>query len=169
MVTDAGFAELFTSRAVALRRTAYLLCGDWHRAEDLTQTAFAKCFAAWGRLREPAAAEAYLRSTLMNAFLDDNKRGWRREHATAELPERIAPAADTESRMVVLAALAAVPPRQRACLVLRFYDDLSVAEVAAALGCSEGTVKSQTARGLETLQAAFARETNDDLLVSGRE
>jgi len=65
--------------------------------------------------------------------------------------------------------LAQVPARQRACLVLRHYDDLSVSEVAAVLGCSEGTVKSQTARGLETLQAAFARETNDDLLVSGRE
>jgi RNA polymerase sigma-70 factor (sigma-E family) len=167
MVTDAGFAELFTSRAVALRRTAYLLCGDWHRAEDLTQTAFAKCFAAWGRLREPAAAEAYLRSTLMNAFLDDNKRGWRREHATAELPERIAPAADTESRMVVLAALAAVPPRQRACLVLRFYDDLSVEATAEALGCSSGTVKSNTARGLDALHRRLGNPTFDLVTTGG--
>jgi RNA polymerase sigma factor (sigma-70 family) len=72
-------------------------------------------------------------------------------------------------RELLTRCLAQVPARQRACLVLRFYDDLSVSEAASALGISEGTVKSQTARGLETLQAAFARETNDELLVSGRE
>lgn len=167
MATDAGFAELFAGRATALRRTAYLLCGDWHRAEDLTQTAFAKCFAAWGRLREPAAAEAYLRATLMHAFLDDNKRGWRREHATADLPERIAPAADSESRMVLLEALAKVPPRQRACLVLRFYDDLSVEDTAETLGCSTGTVKSNTARGLGALRRELGDATRDLVMTGG--
>jgi RNA polymerase sigma-70 factor (sigma-E family) len=166
VVTDTRFAELFVRHAVALRRTAYLLCGDWHRAEDLTQTAFAKCFAAWGRLREPAAAEAYLRSTLMHAFLDDNKRGWRREHVTADLPERPTPATDTDSRMVLLSALAKVPARQRACIVLRFYDDLSVEDTAEALGCSAGTVKSNTARGIDALR----RELGDltfDLVTTG--
>ena len=78
-------------------------------------------------------------------------------------------AAGSADRDLLGRCLAEVPPRQRACLVLRHYDDLSVSEVAAVLGCTEGTVKSQTARGLDTPQAAFARETNDDLLVSGRE
>ena len=167
MVSDADLAELFAGRAAALRRTAYVLCGDWHRAEDLTQTAFAKCFAAWGRLREPAAAEAYLRSTLMHAFLDDNKRGWRRERATAELPERMAPATDTESRMVLLSALAKVPPRQRACLVLRFYDDLSVEDTADTLRCSTGTVKSNTARGLDALRRELGSATFDLVMTGG--
>ena len=169
MLTDVEFAAMFAGRASALRRTAYLLCGDWHRAEDLTQTAFVKCYAAWGRLREPAAVDAYLRSTLLHTFFDDDKRLWRRrERATEELPETGSTPSDaSEDRMVMLQALAVVPPRQRACLVLRFYDDLSVEETAAVLGCSTGTVKSNTARGLDALRRVLGDSVPDLVLTGG--
>jgi RNA polymerase sigma-70 factor (sigma-E family) len=168
MLTDGEFAAMFSGRAPALRRTAYLLCGDWHRAEDLTQTAFAKCYAAWGRLREPAAADAYLRSTLLHAYLDDDKRAWRRrERVTAQLPETgSTPSDPLEDRIVMLRALAAVPPRQRACLVLRYYDDLSVEETAATLDCSVGTVKSNTSRGLDALRRSLG-DAAPDLIPTG--
>jgi RNA polymerase sigma-70 factor (sigma-E family) len=168
MLTDVEFAAMFSGRATALRRTAYLLCGDWHRAEDLAQTAFAKCYAAWGRLREPAAADAYLRSTLLHAYFDDDKRAWRRrERVTGHLPEAPGTPSDPlEDRMVMLQALAAVPPRQRACLVLRFYDDLSVEETATALDCSVGTVKSNTSRGLDALRRALG-DAAPDLVPTG--
>jgi RNA polymerase sigma-70 factor (sigma-E family) len=162
VVRDAEFAELFAGRARALRRTAFLLCGDWHRAEDLTQTAFAKLYAAWPRLRDPAAAEAYLRLTLTRTFLDDNRRGWRRERATETLPEQPTGGDATDDRIVLMAALAQVSPRQRACVVLRYFDDLSVEDVADALRCSTGTVKSNTARGLDTLRRLLA---DDDLVA----
>jgi len=169
MLTDVEFAAMFSGRATALRRTAYLLCGDWHRAEDLTQTAFVKCYAAWGRLREPAAVDAYLRSTLLHTFFDDDKRMWRRRERSAdELPEAGSTPSDaTEDRLVMLQALAAVPPRQRACLVLRFYDDLSVEETAAVLGCSSGTVKSNTARGLDALRRVLGDAVPDLVLTGG--
>jgi RNA polymerase sigma-70 factor (sigma-E family) len=155
VTADADFAALFAGRAAAVRRTAYLLCGDWQQAEDLTQTAFARLYAAWPRLRDPGAAEAYLRRTVVRAHVDETRRPWRREHATADLPESPAAADGADDRVTLLAALARVPRRQRACLVLRYFADCSVAETAAALGCSEGTVKSNTARGLDALRAVL--------------
>ena len=149
---DDGFAELFAARAAAVRRTAYLLCGDWHHAEDLAQTAFAKVYVAWARIRDHGAAEAYLRKTLLRAYLDDAKRGHRRERSTPEVPDVISIVDDSDDRLTLLRALAAVPPRQRACVVLRFYDDLSTEETAELLGCSAGTVKSNTSRGLDALR-----------------
>ncbi|HWL36863.1 MAG TPA: SigE family RNA polymerase sigma factor [Frankiaceae bacterium] len=155
MTVDAEFAELFATRAAAVRRTAFLLCGDWAQAEDLTQTAFAKLYAAWPRLRDPGAAEAYLRRIVARAHVDESRRPWRRERPTAELPDAPSPGDGTDERVVLLAALAAVPRRQRACLVLRYFEDCSVTDTAAALRCSEGTVKSNTARGLDALRAAL--------------
>jgi RNA polymerase sigma-70 factor (sigma-E family) len=155
MSTDAEFAALFAGRAVALRRTAYLLCGDWQQAEDLTQTAFAKLYAAWPRLRDQGAAEAYLRRIVARAHVDETRRPWRRERPYGDLPDTAARADATDDRVVLLAALARVPRRQRACLVLRYFADCSVEDTAAALGCSEGTVKSNTSRGLDALRAAL--------------
>jgi RNA polymerase sigma-70 factor (sigma-E family) len=169
-VRDVEFAEFFAARVGALRRTAYLLCGDWHRAEDLTQTAFAKLYAAWPRLRDPGAAEAYLRRTLTHTYLDDNRRSWRREDATDPLPESVAldtTADDTDERLALLDALATVPPRQRACLVLRFFDDLSVEATAAALDCSAGTVKSNTARGLDALRRVLGADIPEFTTAGG--
>jgi RNA polymerase sigma-70 factor (sigma-E family) len=167
VVSESAFAALFEGRAAALRRTAYLLCGDWHRAEDLTQTAFAKLFAAWPRLRDEGAAEAYLRRTLLRTFLDDNRRGWRREYATEVLPEVAGPPSMSDDRIVLLAALSSVPPRQRACLVLRYYDDLSLEATAEVLGCSVGTVKSNTSRGLDTLRRLLGDQELEPVTLGG--
>jgi RNA polymerase sigma-70 factor (sigma-E family) len=169
MTADADFAALFAARARAIRRTAYLLCGDWGRAEDLTQTAFAKLYAAWPRLHDPNAAEGYLRRALTSTYVDESRRAWRGEHPTDELPEvvdRDSPPSD--DRLMLLAALTHVPPRQRACLVLRYFDDLSVEMTAATLGCSVGTVKSNTARGLDALRRALG-DAMPDLVLTGRD
>lgn len=166
MTDDAEFAALFAGRATAVRRTAYLLCGDWAQAEDLTQTAFVKLYVAWPRLRDAGAAEAYLRRILARSYVDHSRRPWRREHAAAELPEVAAYDAATDDRTVLLAALARVPRRQRACLVLRYFADCSVEDTATALGCGTGTVKSNTARGLDALRAALG-DVRPDLMTTG--
>ncbi|MGS2615631.1 SigE family RNA polymerase sigma factor [Micromonospora sp. LZ34] len=150
---DAAFAEYFTARSDAMRGTAYLLCGDWHRAEDLVQTAFVKLYLAWNRVSRHEVLDAYVRQILVRTFLDERRRGWwRRERVGGNDAEQPAPPDAPEGRLVMLQALAAVPPRQRAVLVLRYWEDLSVDEAAALLGCSAGTVKSQAARGLDTLR-----------------
>lgn len=148
--------EIFETQGVALRRTAYLLCGDWHHAEDLVQVAFAKTFAAWSRMKHHDSVEGYLRQTMTRAFLDETRRKWRGETPTEILPEVVAiTSSSTEDRILIQQALSQVPPKQRACLVLRFFEDLTVAQTAAILSCTQGTVKSNTARGLETLREAL--------------
>lgn len=158
----AELAEQFTERAPGLRRMAYLLCGDWSRAEDLVQTVFANVYAARRRIRAREALGSYLRQALTRTYLDSNMRHWRREHATEELPDTAATSGESvEDRLVLLDALERVPPRQRACLVLRFYDDCSVEDTALILDCSVGTVKSNTARGLDALRAVLSVEAPD--------
>ncbi|MCU1622788.1 MAG: polymerase, sigma-24 subunit, subfamily [Frankiales bacterium] len=144
------FRELYVARAAALRRTAFLLCGDWHQAEDLVQVSFAKLYAAWRRVDRP---EPYLRQVLVRSWIDETRKPHRRERPSADLPDGpISPGSSFEDRELLKAALLRVPPRQRACLVLRFFDDLSVADTARALGINENTVKSQTSRGLDALR-----------------
>lgn len=155
--TRHGFSDYVSTRAAVLRRTAYLLCGDWHQADDLTQTALAKLYVAWPRASRADSLDAYARQVLTRAFLDQRRRWWWREVPTADLPDLGESDDDTEDRVVLLRALAQVPPRQRAVLVLRYWEDMAVAEVAEALGCSSGTVKSQAARGLAALRAELAR------------
>jgi RNA polymerase sigma-70 factor (sigma-E family) len=157
---------MFAARARPTRRLAYLLCGDWAEAEDLTQTAFTKLYARWGSLRDAAAVDAYLRRTVTRAYIDARRRRWRREEPTATLPERAAHDVDVDNRVVLLAALAGLPPRQRACVVLRYYDDCSVEATAVALRCSPGTVKSNTSRGLDALRAVLGDAPD---LVSAKE
>lgn len=150
---DGEFSQYFAARAHTLRATAYLLCGDWHRAEDITQAALIKLYVAWPKLARHDALDGYARKVVVRTFLAENRRLWRRrEHLTHELPEQPVNDVEPEHRMLVRSALGAVPPRQRAVLVLRYWNDLSVEETAAALGCSTGTVKSQAARGLATLR-----------------
>ncbi|CAM06312.1 RNA polymerase sigma-70 factor (sigma-E family) [Saccharopolyspora erythraea NRRL 2338] len=170
---ERSFREFARSRAVVLRRSAYLLCGDWHLAEDLVQNTLLKLYRAWRRV-DGDAADAYARKVLMRVWLDERRKPWRRsENRDGVVPDPGDPLADpavagqrAQARDLVLSALAEVPPRQRAVLVLRYWEDLPTAEVAAALRCSEGTVKSQASRGLRNLRAAIAR-TAPDLAGAG--
>lgn len=153
---ESDYAAYFAARAAALRRLAYGLCGDWHLAEDLAQATFLQLYRHWRRL-EPGTIDAYARRAVVNAFLS-NRRSRRRERLVAEPPEvRVTgDEAHLATALRVRAALDALPPRQRALVVLRHLEDVSVAEAAELLGVSPGTVKSQTARGLDKLRAALA-------------
>ena len=161
---EAEFVEYVTARREHVRRTAFLLCGDWHRADDLTQIAFVKLYGAWGQVRDHAALDAYVRRCLVRAIVDESRRPWRREQSVQDVPESPGPpetatdmAAGVVDRHVLRQALEDVPPGQRAVLVLRYFEGLDVAGTAAALECSEGNVKSQTARGLVALRTSLAR------------
>lgn len=161
----ADFEEFVAASARSLRRTAYLLCGDWPRAEDATQDALVKLYVAWPRIRRRGAATAYAHRAVTTAVVDQARRPWRREVSTLTLPERgVDPMAPAERRLAVLSALEELPDRRRACVVLRYFADLSVADTAAALGIDQGTVKSQTARALDQLRVSLA-DTGLDLAM----
>ena len=154
---EAAFRAFAHTRRPALRRTAYLMCGDWHQADDLVQTALTKLYVAWRRVRSNEAPDAYVRQILTRCFLDERRRPWRRESPVEQLAEHATPVGrSAESVMDLRSALATLPARQRATVVLRFWADASVSETAAALNCSEGTVKSQTARAINTLRSLLA-------------
>ena len=163
---EQDFAEYFAARRDAVRRSAYLLCGDWHRADDFAQIAFVALHRRWRKIRDRGALDAYVRRTLVRAVIDESRRPWRRERFVDELPET--PNSEGEignsvaTRSALLDGLRVVPPRQRAVLVLRFLEGLDVAATAETLKCSQGTVKSQTARGLTALREALG-DTLDDL------
>lgn len=156
MARDEEFAAFVAARYRALVRTGLLMTGDAGHAEDLAQSALIRTYLAWFRLRDPASAEPYARRTLVRLALRARRRGSAGEIASGSNPGRDAGAADgtaTEDlAMDVRQALAALPPGQRAVLVLRYLDDQSEAETARLLGISPGTVKSRTARGLASLR-----------------
>lgn len=148
------FREFVAARSAALLRTAYLLAGDWATAEDLLQTALTKTYLAWHRLGRIDAVEPYARRVLINTATSWWRRRWHRERPTEVLPEQPGPDQHHEAveRDALWRHVRALPARQRAVLVLRFYEDLSVAETAELLECSTGTVKSQTAKALTLLR-----------------
>jgi RNA polymerase sigma-70 factor (sigma-E family) len=151
---DDEFSQFFTSRFDQARRSAFALCGNWSEAEEIAQHAFVKVYAKWPKVRRDTA-DAYVRTVMTRIFLDSRRRVRGRERSVAEPPDVVSHDPVAAERQGLLRALQDVPPRQRAALVLRFVHDLSVEQVAEALGCSPGTVKSQTARGLEKLRAAY--------------
>jgi RNA polymerase sigma-70 factor (sigma-E family) len=158
---DQGFTAFVREAAPRLARTAFLLTADRQLAEDLLQTTLAELARRWSRVAAQGDPSAYVRTAMLHTAISWRRRRWHGEVPTAALPER--PAADTSPAHTderLRAALAQVPPRQRAALVLRYYDDLSEAETAAALGCSVGTVKSQTAKGLARLRALLATQAD---------
>jgi RNA polymerase sigma-70 factor (sigma-E family) len=140
---ERDFAEFYASRFEPNRRMAYALCGDWTEAEELTQHAFVRVYAKWARVARDNA-EGYLRTALTRLFLDTRRRGRGRERLVADTPEWSGPDGTTrvEDRQSLPAALQEVSPRQRATLVLRTVQDLSVEQVAEILGCSTGTVRA---------------------------
>lgn len=157
------FTEFATLAAPRLRRTAFLLCGDWHIAEDLTQTALAKVFVSWRRISSKDAVQAYATRTLVNSYLAGRRRKRVTEVLLSRLPDHAVPPREPELRLMMLDALAVLPPRARAVVVLRYWEDLSVEQVADVLGCSTGNVKSQSARALDRLRVLL-----DDAAPSGR-
>jgi RNA polymerase sigma-70 factor (sigma-E family) len=153
---EAGYVEFAAGAVRGLRRTAYLMCGDWQRAEDAAQDALIRVYVAWPRLRYDGSLRHYATKVVMSVVLDQAKRPWRRERVSEQVPDDrllgVDHADDVDDRLLVIEALAALPSRQRACLVLRFFEDMSVEKTAEVMGTSTGTVKSQTARGLEAMR-----------------
>jgi RNA polymerase sigma-70 factor (sigma-E family) len=148
---DDGFVQWASLRRRRLRRTAYLLCADWSAADDLVQESLVRVYRHWRRIAS-GEPDAYARKVLTSVFIDERRRPWRRETATATVPEEATVDEPSTVSGPLLDALRQVPPRQRAVLVLRFWEDLSVEQTAQLLGCSTGNVKSQSARGLVRLR-----------------
>jgi len=145
------FADFVRDRSPELLRSAWLLTGDWHAAHDLVQVALEKTWPRWGkRVDHP---EAYVRRVMLTTYLSWRGRRWTAEIPTAQLPERTCPTEESDLRLALLTALSAMTPRQRAVIVLRYFDDLPEAEAARLLGCSIGSVKSHASRGLQQLRA----------------
>ncbi|WP_214110941.1 SigE family RNA polymerase sigma factor [Acrocarpospora catenulata] len=159
---EVEFVEFVRRRGEHHLRTAVLLTGDWHAAEDLVQSCLGKLYRAWGRLDTSSDPDAYLRRIIVNTHRSWWRARWRREIPRAELPDLTDGRDLGETRAIaedVRKALARLPARQRTALVLRFFADLSEAEVADLMGCSLGTVKSHTHRGLRAMRQLISPET----------
>ena len=162
-----AFAQAVRGR---LRRTAYLMCGDWDQASDHVQEGLIRVYVAWPRLTRAGGEYAYARRAVLSASIDHARRRSSSEvvgDPVADVPSEQDVAESVSARAAVMSALADLPPRQRACVVLRYYEDLSVADTAAALGCSEGTVKSQTSRALVSLRSMFDGSPLGELVAEG--
>jgi RNA polymerase sigma-70 factor (sigma-E family) len=164
---DTDFEAWMTARQPALLRTACLLTGETHTAEDLVQTTLAKLYLAWDRIADREHVDAYARKALVNEFRSLWRRPWRRRELSAEqLPDVAGSEQGYDARDDALwQFVATLPPKQRAVIVLRYYEELTEAETAAALGISVGTVKSQASRALASLRRTVA----DHPEVAGRE
>jgi RNA polymerase sigma-70 factor (sigma-E family) len=151
---EAEFTEFATTIIRRLRRTAYLMCGDWHRAEDAAQDALVKVYRRWNRIDRTQGLNSYAHQCLVTAVFDQARKPWRRERLV-DSDEPVTPfdvAGSVDDRMLVVEALGALSPSQRACVVLRHYADLSLEQTADVLGIGTGGVKSQTSRGLSRLR-----------------
>ena len=154
-MSERDYTDYVTAQLPWLRKLAYLLTQDWHQADDVVQTAITQLYRHWHRVARMDNPDGYARTVLVRSYLGERRKWGSRVRLTADPPDAATGVEDHAGRMAVRAALASVPPRQQATLVLRFYCDLSVEQVADALGCSRGTVKSQTARGLDALRRAL--------------
>ncbi len=153
---DAEFTEYVAARLSSLRRLAAVLCDDWQHADDLVQTTLITLYTRWGRVRAATHPDAYARAVLVRESIHERRSGWvKRVSLSGGVADSPAATIDQDAALDLRAALAALPARPRATLVLRFYCDLNVDQAAEILGCSPGTVKSQTARALETVRRAL--------------
>src|SRR5262245_29226601 len=146
------FVEYARAAAPRLRQVAYLLCHDWHLAQDLAQTTLAKMFVRWHRIDKADNPDAYGRKVLLRVFFDHQRRASRREVVVERVVEPAAPADTPDLRLTLLDALGRLPARDRAILVLRYWEDLSIDTVAELLGVTPSVVKSQSARSLTRLR-----------------
>jgi RNA polymerase sigma-70 factor (sigma-E family) len=157
---DEEYVEFADAALPRLTRTAYLVCGDWHRADEAAQQALVKLYLAWPRVSRRDGLMPYARRTVLRQLIDESRRPWRREISHGDLVERDSrrqpdPFGRVIDRLALIRALQMIGARRRACIVLRYFDDLSVEETARVLRCSEGAVKSQTSRGLADLRTAL--------------
>jgi len=156
---DAEYTEYVEARLSSLRRLAMVLCGDWQRADDVTQATLTRLYVHWGKVRAASHADAYARAVLVREFLHERRSTWvKRVSLQGGAPESPAAEADHDAVLDLRTAVAALPARQRATLVLRFYCDMGVDQCAEILGCSPGTVKSQTARALDAVRRALGQD-----------
>ena len=165
---ELAFVEFAQAARPRLRRTAYLLCGDWDLASDHAQEGLIRMYVAWPRMRRTGGEHAYAKRAVVSAFLDSVRKRSSKEYATeadASLSSGEDVADSVVARRALMVALAELPPRQRACVVLRYFEDLDVAATAAALGCSQGTVKSQTSRALDSLRSMFNESPVGELVI----
>ena len=156
---DREFSDYVAAQSVALARTAFLLCGDRHRADDLVQIALSKLYVAWDRAQRADSIDAYTRQILVRASIDESRRPWRRREFVSDSPASACGGAVMDDGLdsPVFEELRRLPPGQRAAVVLRYWHDLSVQETANLLNCSRSTVKTQSARGLQRLRDAMAK------------
>jgi len=155
---DDEYVEYVSARLPSLKRLAYLLCGDNHRADDLVQESVTKLYVRWTAARKADNLDRYVRAIVVRTHIDETRRPWSRVRLFGALPDQQLPmSSGPEDRTVLRAALATLPAGQRAVLVLRFLCDLPVAEVGELLHCSSGTVKSQSVHGLAKLRAALTK------------
>ncbi|GAA2026648.1 SigE family RNA polymerase sigma factor [Catenulispora yoronensis] len=152
------FTEYAAASAKRLRDIAYLMCRDWHQAQDLTQAALAKVYVAWPRISRRESVDAYARQVLLREFLSGRRRLSSTERPIAEVPERVGREDQADLRLTLLDALATLSPNQRAALVLRYWEDRSVEHVAEIMRTSPGSVKSLCFRGLQVLRAQLGTE-----------
>ncbi|WP_347404841.1 SigE family RNA polymerase sigma factor [Micromonospora sp. WMMD1102] len=162
------YVEFVTTAMPRLRRLAYLLCGDAHRADDIVQQTFTTLYVHWPRVRNVSHLDGYVRATLVWFFQGEKRRPWSRRVRLTDTPPEPLPryGPDVEERTVLRAALDRLPRKQRAVLVLRFLCDMSVTEVAETLGCAPGTVKSQSFHGLATLRRLLAEQPGSTTLTA---
>ncbi len=159
---DADFVNFVRHRGDHHLRTAVLLTGDWHTAEDLVQSCLGKLYRVWHRLDTSSEPDAYLRRIMVNTYRSWWRARWRREIPRADLPDLPGPGDAGEDQAVaeeVRNALSRLPVRQRTALVLRFFVDLPETEVAELMGCSAGTVKTHTHRGLRAMRRMISPDT----------
>ena len=161
MASTDGFSEFATTHAARLRRTAFLLCGDWHTAQDLTQTTLTNLFVAWKRVSATANVDAYAQRTLLNAYLSTRRRRSSQELPTDVVPDAPAPAAGADVGIVLRHALAQLAPRARAIVVLRYWADLSVDDVATMMDMSAGNVRTHSSRALEQMRSILGEAYAD--------
>jgi len=157
MNVDQDFAEFVAARWTALYRLAYLLTASPTAADDLLQTTLEKAYVRWARIGGLEHGEAYVRRMIANTYLSGRRRAWVREEPRERVPDTATSAeVPLLDRAILWPLVCALPARQRAVIVLRYYEDLSEAEIAATLGCAPGTVKSQAAAAMKSLRRALS-------------
>ncbi|WP_433473852.1 SigE family RNA polymerase sigma factor [Spirillospora sp. CA-142024] len=153
-----GFQEFAVVRGPGLFRTAWLLCGDWHLAEDLVQTTLGKLYASWRKVQRADSPEAYARTVLTRTYLSHMRKRSSREAPRERLPDAAGPEVDHALRVTLLTALASLQPQDRAVLILRYWDDQSVADVAKAMRLSSGAVRNRSMRAMDRLREVLGDE-----------